>query len=342
MASAPRRVTMADVARRAGVSPTTVSFVVNDDPRLPTITAVTQDRVREAIRALDYRPNHAARRLRNQRSDTLGFITDEIAAGPFAGGAIRGAASVAWERGHMLAVLHTGGEREWENAAVEMALDRQLDAVILGTSWTRPVSVPDNLDQLPTVLLDCYAPGSLFTSVRPDDHSGGLAATALLIEAGHRRIGFINGVPSTYAARERERGFADALARAGLAYGPSLIRYGTYESNSGHHHAGELLDLPDPPTALFCANDRMAVGAYFAILERGLSIPDDVSVIGYDNQVGLAEFLSPPLTTIQLPHFEMGARCAELVLDGNCGDGRVHEIACRPVERESVGPPRLP
>ncbi len=86
----------------------------------------------------------------------------------------------------------------------------------------------------------------------------------------------------------------------------------------------------------------MAVGAYFAILERGLSIPDDVSVIGYDNQVGLAEFLSPPLTTIQLPHFEMGARSAELVLDGNCGDGRIYEIACRPVVRESVGPPRLP
>ncbi len=216
MASSPRKVTMADVARRAGVSPTTVSFVVNDDPRLPTITAATQDRVREAIRALDYRPNHAARRLRNQRSDTLGFITDEIAAGPFAGGAIRGAASVAWERGHLLAVLHTGGEREWENASIEMALDRQLDAVILGTSWTRPISVPDNLDQLPTVLLDCYVPGSSFTSVLPDDHSGGLAATALLIEAGHRRIGFINGLRSTYAARERERGFLDALAVAGL------------------------------------------------------------------------------------------------------------------------------
>ena len=151
----------------------------------------------------------------------------------------------------MRAVLHTGGEREREDAAVEMALARQLDAVILGTSWTRPVSVPHNLAQLPTVLWDCYVPGSVFTSVLPDDYRGGLAATALLIEAGHRRIGFVNGVGSTYAAQERERRFADALAGAGLPYDPSLVRHGSYESNSGHLYAAELLDLPDPPTALF-------------------------------------------------------------------------------------------
>ena len=135
----------------------------------------------------------------------------------------------------------------------------------------------------------------------------------------------------------------DALAAAGLPYDPALTRYGTYESDSGHRHAAELLDLPDPPTALFCATDRMAVGAYFAILERGLSIPDDISVVGYDNQVGLAEFLSPPLTTIQLPHFEMGAKCAELVLDGQCGDGKIHaDTAARRSSATSVGPPRRP
>ncbi len=340
MASSSRKVTMADVARRAGVSPTTVSFVVNDDRRLPSITAATQERVREAIRALDYRPNHAARRLRNQRSDTLGFITDEIAAGPYGGGAIRGAASVAWERGHLLAVLHTGGEREWEDASVEMALDRQLDAIVLGTSWTRPVIVPPGLDRLPTVLLDCYVPDSSYTCVLPDDYGGGKAATVLLLEAGHRRIGFINGVTTTYAARERERGHRAALAEAGLALDPALIRYGTYETDSGQAHATALLDLPEPPTALFCATDRMAVGAYFAVLARGLSIPHDVSVVGYDDQPGLAEFLTPALTTIQLPHFEMGATCVTLLLDGAVGDGAVHQVPCLPVVRASVGPPR--
>ncbi len=108
----------------------------------------------------------------------------------------------------------------------------------------------------------------------------------------------------------------------------------------GQGHATALLDLPEPPTALFCATDRMAVGAYFAVLARGLSIPHDVSVVGYDDQPGLAEFLTPALTTIQLPHFEMGATCVTLLLDGAVGDGAVHQVPCLPVVRASVGPPR--
>jgi len=337
---ATRRVTMAQVARLAGVSSTTVSFVVNDDPRLSSISRATRDRVEDAIKVLRYRPNHAARGLRTQRSETLGFITDEIATGPFAGETIRGAVAAAWQRQHLLTVLNTDGDPELEEASVDMAISRQFDGVIFGAMYTREVVPPDNLSQLPAILLNCYSRTGSFTSVRPAEKEGAREATQILLAAGHRRIGFINGLRTTFAAKERLLGFRQALRQGGVSYDKSLVRYGTYQSDSGHQHARDLLTSHDPPTALFCSSDRMAVGAYYAILELGLSIPHDVSVVGYDNQVELAAYASPPLTSVQLPHYEMGVKAAELLLASELVDATVHEIPCRPVLRDSVGTPR--
>jgi LacI family transcriptional regulator len=335
------RPTMAQVAKLAGVSPTTVSMVLNDDPRATSISAPTRDRVAEAIRTLGYRPNHAARGLRTQKSETLGFITDEIATTPFAGDTIRGAQEYAWKRNHLLTVFNTGGDPSVQEAAIEMMLGRQVDGIIFGAMYTREVSPPRSLERSHAVLLNCYAPGTDYISVIPAEQEGARTATQILTDAGHRRIGFING-PAGYAAKERLKGHRRALKEFGIRYDPSLVRQGNYQSDGGYEQALTLLRRDDAPTALFCANDRTAVGAYYAIMQLGLSIPGDVSVVGYDNQLELAAYASPPLTTIQLPHYEMGYAAAQYLLEGapsNGQAGTVHEIDCPAVMRDSVGPP---
>jgi len=336
------RPTMAQVAKLAGVSPTTVSLVINDDPRASSISAPTRDRVAEAVRSLGYRPNHAARGLRTRKSETIGFVADEIATTPFAGDTIRGAQEYAWSRNHLLTVFNTEGDSSMEAASIEMMLDRQVDGIIFGAMYTREVSPPRGLERTRAVLLNCYAPGTDYVSVIPAEKEGACAATRTLIDAGHRRIGFINGLSTTYAAKERLKGYRQALRDNGVSYEPRLVRNGNYHSDSGHRHARELLTGEDPPTALFCSSDRMAVGAYYAVMELGLSIPHDVSVVGYDNQLELAAYASPPMTTIQLPHYELGYTAARYLLEdapSNGQAGTVHEIECPAVIRDSVGPP---
>jgi LacI family transcriptional regulator len=335
------RPTMAQVAKLAGVSPTTVSLVINDDPRASSISAPTRDRVAEAVRSLGYRPNHAARGLRTRKSETIGFVADEIATTPFAGDTIRGAQEYAWSRNHLLTVFNTEGDSSMEAASIEMMLDRQVDGIIFGAMYTREVSPPRGLERTRAVLLNCYAPGTDYVSVIPAEKEGACTATRTLIDAGHRRIGFINGA-SGYAAKERLKGYRQALRENGIRYDPSLVRQGNYQSDGGHDQAYALLNRDDAPTALFCANDRMAVGAYYAVMQLGLSIPRDVSVVGYDNQIELAAYASPPLTTIQLPHYEMGYTAARYLLEGapsNGQAGTVHQIECPAVLRDSVGPP---
>lgn len=339
-ANRPKRPTMAQVARLAGVSPTTVSFVINDDPRGSAVPAATRLRVEEAVRALGYRPNHAARRLRTQRSETIGFITDEVATTAFAGDTIRGAHDAAWARHHLLTVLNTGGAPEVEEASVDTVLSRDVDGVIFAAMYTREVTPPRGLEDVRTVLLNCFTTSGRYPSVVPAEMAGGRAATRILLEAGHRRIGFVNGLPTTYAAGRRLEGYRQALREYGVSYDQALVRHGTYRSDSGHAHVRDLLLGDDPPTAIFCASDRMAVGAYYAIKELGLSIPGDVSVVGYDNQIELAAYASPPLTTIQLPHYEMGRWAAEYLLDGGPAGPVPHEIDCPAVIRDSVAPPR--
>lgn len=334
-----RRATMADVARLAGVSAATVSFVVNDDAKAQRLTPATREKVHEAVRALRYRPNHAARGLRTRRTQTLAFITDQVAATPFVNSTSRGVMEYAWERGNLLTILATGNDRAREDAAVEMVLDRQFDGVIYTADYTRGVTVPAGLSEVPKVLLNCYSSDGL-TTVLPAERAGARAAVHVLLQAGHRRIAFINGVASTFAAKERRRGYQQALRDAAITYDRSLVRSGTYQTDSGFWHARDLLHSAEPPTAILCGSDRMAVGAYYAAFQLGLSIPDDLSVMGFDDQIELVQYAVPAMTTVHLPHYEMGIEAARLLLDPEGERGGIHEVACPPVIRGSVGPPR--
>ena len=337
-AKGKRSPTISDVARRAGVSPTTVSFVLNDVTG-SGISERTRRRVRASARELRYRPNAAARLLRTNRSHAIGFITDEIASTPFAGDIIKGAQDATWEDGNLLMIVNTGKNRKIEEAAVETMLERRVEGIIYAAMYHRAVEPPTDCREVPTVLLNCYSEDESWASVVPDEVSGGRTATEALLRKGHRRVGFINLGPGVPAGAGRLEGYKLALEAHGVAFDDSLVRYGDGTACGGYRRAVELMRRADPPTAIFCGNDPTAMGAYEALKESGLRIPDDVAVVGFDNQELIAAHLRPALSTVALPHYEMG-RWAVGHLIEQTEPGKAtptqHAIGCPYVERESV------
>ncbi len=331
---------MYDVARLAGVSQTTVSFVINKVPN-SNISQETSDRVWAAVEELGWRPNAMARGLRMQHSHMIGLISDEIATTPHAGKIIQGAQDAAWEHTKMLLVINTGNNDEIERAALNMLLERQVEGLIYATMYHREVSLPAIHTQVPTILLDCYDSNRLLPSVVPDEVQGGRTATEALLERGHRRIGFINEVGPLPAMFGRLTGYTQALQAYGVPFDPALVRAGTVIAPEGYRCALSLLQLVDRPTALFCYNDSLAMGAYDAARDLGLAIPADLSIIGFDNQELIAAQLRPPLTTLALPHYEMGQWAVQYLV-GRGGalppEPIQHSIPCRLIERASIAP----
>ena len=331
--------TMNDVAKLAGVSQTTVSFVINDAPNA-NIPEDTRERVRAAIQQLGYRPNVLAQGLRMQRSGTLGFITDEIAITPHAGKILEGAQDAAWENDKFLLLVNTKANPEIEKASVEMLLDRQVEGLIYAAMYHREVNPPVAMRQVPTVLLDCYCDDRSLPSVVPDEIVGGRAATEVLLQKGHRRIGFMNHEASQPATFGRLAGYQQALAAYGVPFDENLVRSAWCDSQGGYRCALELMLLPDPPTALFCFNDRMAMGTYDALRKLNRRIPDDVAVMGFDNQELIAAHLYPPLSTMELPHYQMGAwatqHLSEMIANPDGKTPVQRKIECKFVERASV------
>lgn len=307
---------MYDVARLAGVSQSTVSFVVNDrrDMRIPE---ETRARVLAAVEELGFRTNLAARGLRLQRTHSYGFITDRVASSPFAGQMVLGAQELAWENHHLLIVVNTDGDPALEKAAVETLLDRQVDGLIYASMEAREVDPPPRFTDVPSILVDCFPPGGRqVPCVVPMEFRGGQLQAQAVLEQGHERIAFLGGgYPyGAYAARERRRGFRAAMKRAGLDVDERLVLGGNYRMDSGYELTRQVLRERMGPTAIICGNDRMAVGALFALKEEGLRVPEDVSVVGYDDQEEVADVSHPPLTTVSLPHYAMGRRAVELLL----------------------------
>jgi LacI family transcriptional regulator len=333
-----------DVAARAEVSLTTVSMVLNGKAG-PNIPPDTQARVVAAAAALGYRPNAMARSLRRQRSDTIGVISDEIATTPFAGAMLQGAQDAAWAAGVVLLLVNTGRDHDIEARAIEIMLDRQVDAIVYATMYHQLVSPPPALRDIRAVLLDARTLDESLPSVVPDDVGGARTAVEMLVDRGHRRIGWVTTEEPVPAATERLAGYREVLEARGIAFDPSLVAAGPGgDTHSGLEAAGRLLERPDRPTALFCFNDRMAMGAYRAIRLRGLKVPHDISVVGFDNMEQIAPWLDPPLTTMQLPHYEMGRWAVEQVLRDPGFEAQdelppQRRMPCPVVERASVAPP---
>ena len=336
-----KRVTMTDVARAAGCSQSTVSVVLNNTPGIK-ISGDTKTRVLAAIEELGYRPQKT-RPAPVSKSQQIAIIFDRIATSPEAVVSIDGAREAAWESGHIVCAFQTFNDAEMEPLTIQVALGNGVDAVIYATIMTRQVEVPETLHDagVPVVLLNCYANDYAFPAILPGEVAGGHRATNVLIAAGHRRIAHITGEMWMDAARDRLKGHRHALASADIPFDPALVREGNWQTSAGYEQTNALMDLPNPPTAIFCSNDRMAVGCYEALKERGLNIPGDVSVIGYDDEE-IARHLTPPLTTLVLPHREMGRWAVEKALSparGGAGRIRPTKLECPLIERASITPP---
>jgi LacI family transcriptional regulator len=338
-----KRARLADVAALAGVSPTAASLVLNNVPGA-RVSDETRARIHESAEELNFRFNVAARGLATSRTHTIAFVSDEIASSEFAGGMIAGSQQDAWDHGFQLVVVDTGGRPDVEDAAVDSMIERQAEGVIFAAMSAKEVTPPPTLSQVPTVLVNCFTEDNTFPTVLADEVLGGYLATRALIEAGHRRIGFVNGMREgrgQWASSQRRKGYETALSEAGIVVDEELIRYGNWQPDGGFAMARALLSLDVPPTALFCGNDRMAMGAYEAVREAGLRIPDDISIVGYDNQP-LSAYLYPPLTTVTLPHEEMGQRACDLLrrlIAGPGGEQPNELVPTTLVSRASVASP---
>lgn len=348
--SGNRRPTMTDVARLAGVSQSSVSLVLNQMAGA-RIADATRRRVTEAAREIGYEMPGLRRQERiAQDRNVIAYLVDEISTSPHAVVSLDGARDAAWESGFLVSAHVTRSNPELEAATVEaLRRDASVVGVIYSTIFTRRVSPPAALSGMSTVLLNCTAPGSGLPAIVPGEVAGAFCATQHLIDKGHQRIGFINGEPWMDAAADRLKGFRQALATADIAFDPALFRNGDWLPLRGYQLALELLRLKNPPSAIFCANDLMAVGALEAARELGLQVPDDVSVMGYDDQE-LARYTHPPLTTLVLPSYDMGRRAADLLIDIAVHNKPIRAMTLKIdgplIERASVAvrksPPHMP
>jgi LacI family transcriptional regulator len=310
-----RRPTMTDVARLAGVSQSSVSLVLNDMTGA-RISDATRERVAKASKELGYVPPNQRRvDLNADMRNRIAFVIDEISTSPHPVVSLDGVRDAAWEAGYFVMSYVTRSDRALEHATLDLiANDPQVAGVIYATIFTREVTLPPQLGAAPTVFLNCYEKQRTSISVLPAEVTGGFNATEYLIKNGHRRISFINGEPWMDAAIDRLKGYRQALTTHDIPFDETLVRNGDWLPLTGYQLAQELLTAAARPTAILCANDLMAIGAMEAAAECGLRIPDDISIMGYDDQE-LARYTHPPLTTIVLPNYEMGRHAAELLID---------------------------
>ena len=331
---------MSDIARRVGVSQATVSLVLNKIPGT-RISQETRRRVLEAAQEIGYRKGPAIQ----PGARVIGLLINELTTSQHLNSLLEGARDEATANDCLIAVISTLGDPDVEAAALRYLTAQPLVGVLYATLLTRGVTLPEPLREIPTVLLNCHAAGDRVPSVVPGDIAGGFAATAALLEAGHRRVAMICSEDWIEASRDRLKGYRQALATYDIAPDPNLVVKGGWTLAGGRTQALRLLDLPDPPTAIFCFCDRVALGAYEAAAARGLRIPDELSIIGFDDE-NFAADMAPPLTTLVLPHEEMARWAVGRLLDSDgAADAspifRRIKMECQLVHRGSVSAPPL-
>jgi LacI family transcriptional regulator len=339
----PARATLRDVARQAGVSRTTASFVLTgrQDMRVATDT---KQRVLRIARALDYRPNLVARSLRTSQSVSLGLISDGVVGDAFAGGILRSSLGVAARRGHLMFIgepVGVGAMPTGLEQLVHDMLDRGVAGFLYVADHTRRLaSIPAVLTDHPLVLVNCTSDSADVPMVVPDEDGGGRTAIAALLSHGHLdRIVLVGETPpDVVAAAQRKAGIDAVLTGHGLTLAAQLACQ--WQSAPAYAVVRDHLDAGQRPSALICLNDRIALGAYLAIRDAGLGVPGDLSVISFDDS-DLAGWLQPELTSVAIPHDELGRHGVELLLDPNRAAG-AHRIPMPIRNRHSLGPPAAP
>jgi len=332
------RVSLRDVGKLAGVSVTTVSHVLNETPHA-RVNADTRKRVREAAEALGYRADQMARGLRTKSSGMIGLLTEDIAATPHAGRIILGAQETAKRHNLTMAIINSGVSDDLTDRTEDVLtlLDRRVDGMIYATVYHDVVSPPKELRSVPAVLIGAEDDRKEIPSVIPDEYGGAMTAVRTLVARGHARIAFVASRQDVPATRGRQAGYLAALKEAGIAQDDSLMADGESEAPGGYEAMMRILDAGSP-TAVFSYNDRMAIGVYRALAERGLRVPDDISVVGFDDQPPIPTSLFPPLDTIALPHYDMGAWAVDALVVQMQGQPAPasERLLCRLVTRNST------
>ncbi|NKL30779.1 LacI family DNA-binding transcriptional regulator [Rhizobium leguminosarum bv. viciae] len=294
---------MSDIAAKVGVSHATVSLVLNEAPG-KRVSEKMRSHVLAVAEELGYQKTTP---VNGPIGGIIVLLIDDLMASHHAAPLIEGVREAAEERGLAAITVVTGGQVEFAEVILDYLGRRQTIGVVYATLITQLAPVlPSKLANYPTVLLNCHQQRAEFSSIIPGDLAGGFAATETLIKAGHRRIAMIDaGKERLEASRDRLSGYRQALTTYDIAVDPELIVSGAWSLDLGREKMLQLLDLPSPPTGVFCFSDRVAMGAYDAIRLRGLKIPEDISVVGFDDD-SLARKILPPLTTLKLPHEDMG------------------------------------
>ncbi|MDW8101168.1 MAG: LacI family DNA-binding transcriptional regulator [Anaerolineae bacterium] len=301
--------TIYDVARAAGVSISTVSHVLNGTRY---VSEETRARVLQAIEKLNYRPSFLARAMVRQETRTIGLIVPDNV-NPFFAELARGIEDYGFEAGYNVILCNSDRNTSKEQAYLDMLISKRVDGVIYMTADVNRERLQPLLDhKIPVVTFDRDYEG--IDAVLLDNLYGGYEATRHLIELGHHRIACISGPDPMTRSGDRIRGYQKALLEAGLSPDPALVVTGNWTYQSGREAAHLLFELPSPPTAIFACNDTMAIGAISYLRERGLAVPQEVSIVGFDN-ISLSAFTCPPLTTMVTPILELGQRLCQMLLD---------------------------
>jgi LacI family transcriptional regulator len=331
------RPTIYDVARLAGVSTATVSRALNGTGKIAPATGAA---IAAAVRQLGYRPNTVARSLVTKSTQTIALLLPDIA-NPFYAELVSGIQKRALAAGWTMLLCTTEGDPEREEQYLSLLRAKQVDGVLVDGLLLPPERIGRFVREgLPMVCLDRDIDSTSVPLVQVDNRLGARLATEHLLSIGHSRIAHVSGAPELRISGERVQGYRDALTTAGIEYEPALVTTGSFTEDGGWGAARTLLHTSDF-SAVFAANDLSALGVMNAIAESGRRIPDDVSVVGFDD-VRLARFTTPPLTTIHQPAFEIAQRATQLLLDlaeGRTVSQLLHLLEPRLVVRASTTPP---
>ena len=329
-----------DVARAAGVSPATVSYVINNGPR--PVAPETRKRVLDAVRKLDYQPSAVARNLRLQRTSNLGLLVPDTH-NPYFSEVARGIEGVAFENKYNVMLCHSGYDPKREMQYVDM-LRFQRVAGVIWMPATESMQPFQKLKEygIPTVILDRTTPHQKACTVTADNHQGGLLATRHLLRLGHQKVGFITRRIDLSHSQDRFNGYRSALEDAGIPYDDTLVVRGGVRLEDGCMALHKLMQLSKPPTAVFAYNDTTAIGVLRGLHELGIQAPEECSVVGFDD-IAQAAYTCPALTTIDIPKYRLGQRSAEVLLK-LINTPEIEACPEKPlpvqlVERESTSPP---
>lgn len=302
--------TIIDVARKAGVSSSTVSHVINETR---FVSEEIRQRVYQAIEELDYQPNAVARSLRTRKSRIIGVVVSDIT-NPFFTASVRAIEDEASKHGYSIILCDTDEQSKREKKYLNILMSRQVEGIIVAPS-TENTSVLASIVEagVPVVLLDREVPGLSLDVVECDNEGGAFEAVSYLIQRGHRRIGIVSGRLDVSTGVQRLAGYKRALQEHDIEIDQDFIKVGDYRLDVAYEKTRELLDFVHRPSALFVCSNQMTLGAVMAVRDAGLRIPNDISLIGFDDPEWAA-LMDPPLTVVAQPVRELGIRAADILI----------------------------